>query len=241
MIGNIHSVFSGGTVDGPGIRFVVFMQGCPLRCKYCHNPDSWEFGVGEERSVKDLTQEIIKYKNYFGTQGGVTVSGGEPLVQIDFVTELLKSVKSYGINTAVDTSGFTFNENSEESVKKHEELSKYVDLYLLDIKHIDDDAHKDLTGVSNKNTLNFAKWLDKLGKKMWIRHVVVDGYTDDNEQLSKLSAFIKTLNNVEKIEVLPYHTMGTVKYQKMGIKYALEGVNPPSKERIIEVKNILKG
>ncbi|MBR5439712.1 MAG: pyruvate formate lyase-activating protein [Clostridia bacterium] len=241
MIGNIHSVFSGGTVDGPGIRFVVFMQGCPLRCKYCHNPDSWEFGVGEERSVKDLTQEIIKYKNYFGTQGGVTVSGGEPLVQIDFVTELLKSVKSYGINTAVDTSGFTFNENSEESVKKHEELSKYVDLYLLDIKHIDDNKHKELTGVSNKNTLNFAKWLDKLGKKMWIRHVVVDGYTDDNEQLLKLSAFIKTLNNVEKIEVLPYHTMGTVKYQKMGIKYALEGVNPPSKERIIEVKNILKG
>ena len=241
MVGNIHSVFSGGTVDGPGIRFVVFMQGCPLRCKYCHNPDSWELGVGEERTVKDLTQEIIKYKNYFGTQGGVTVSGGEPLVQIDFVTELLKSVKSYAINTAVDTSGFTFNENSEESVKKHEELSKYVDLYLLDIKHIDDNKHKELTGVSNKNTLNFAKWLDKLGKKMWIRHVVVDGYTDDNEQLSKLSAFIKTLNNVEKIEVLPYHTMGTVKYQKMGIKYALEGVNPPSKERIIEVKNILKG
>ena len=239
--GSVKQIETFGLVDGPGIRTVIFLTGCKLRCKYCHNPDSWELGVGEERTVKDLTQEIIKYKNYFGTQGGVTVSGGEPLVQIDFVTELLKSVKSYAINTAVDTSGFTFNENSEESVKKHEELSKYVDLYLLDIKHIDDNKHKELTGVSNKNTLNFAKWLDKLGKKMWIRHVVVDGYTDDNEQLSKLSAFIKTLNNVEKIEVLPYHTMGTVKYQKMGIKYALEGVNPPSKERIIEVKNILKG
>ncbi|MBO5851462.1 MAG: pyruvate formate lyase-activating protein [Clostridia bacterium] len=241
MIGKIHSVFSGGTVDGPGIRFVVFMQGCPLRCKYCHNPDSWQIDAGEERTVKDLTQEIIKYKNYFGTQGGVTVSGGEPLLQIEFVTELLKSVKSYGINTAVDTSGFTFNMNSEESVKKHEELSKYVDLYLLDIKHIDDDGHKSLTGVSNKNTLNYAKWLDEKGKKTWIRHVVVDGFTDDDVQLKKLSAFIKTLKNVEKIEVLPYHTLGVVKYQKMGLNYALEGVKPPSKERIAEVKNILKG
>ena len=240
MIGRIHSVFSGGTVDGPGIRFVVFMQGCPLRCKYCHNPDSWQIDAGEERTVKDLTQEIIKYKNYFGTQGGVTVSGGEPLLQIEFVTELLKSVKSYGINTAVDTSGFTFNVDSEESVKKHEELSKYVDLYLLDIKHIDDEGHKALTGVSNNNTLNYAKWLDEKGKKTWIRHVVVDGFTDDNEQLNKLSAFIKTLNNVEKVEVLPYHTLGVVKYQKMGLKYALEGVKAPSKERILEVKNILK-
>ncbi|MBR4419318.1 MAG: pyruvate formate lyase-activating protein [Clostridia bacterium] len=241
MIGKIHSVFSGGTVDGPGIRFVVFMQGCPLRCKYCHNPDSWEFGVGEERSVQDLTQEIIKYKNYFGTQGGVTVSGGEPLMQIDFVTELLKSVKSYGINTAVDTSGFTFNLDSEESVKKHQELAKYVDLYLLDIKHIDDEGHKALTGVSNKNTLDYAKWLDGQGKKMWIRHVVVKGYTDDDNELKKLSAFVKTLNNVEKIEVLPYHTLGVVKYQKMGIDYPLEGVEAPSKERIAEVKAILKG
>ena len=241
MIGRIHSVFSGGTVDGPGIRFVVFMQGCPLRCKYCHNPDTWEFGVGEERTVKDLTQEIIKYKNYFGTQGGVTVSGGEPLMQIEFVTELLKSVKSYGINTAVDTSGFTFNLNSEESVKKHEELSKYVDLYLLDIKHIEDEGHKELTGVSNVNTLNYAKWLDSQGKKMWIRHVVVDGFTDNDEQLKKLSAFVKTLNNVEKVEVLPYHTLGVVKYQKMGIEYPLAGVEAPTKERIAEVKSIFKG
>lgn len=239
MQGRIHSVFSGGTVDGPGIRFVVFMQGCPLRCKYCHNPDSWDFTRGELRSVEDLTKEIIRYKNYFGTTGGVTVSGGEPLLQIEFVTELLKSVKSYGINTAVDTSGFTFNENNPESVRLHEELDKYVDLYLLDIKHIEDDGHKSLTGVTNKNTLAYAKWLDSRNKKMWIRHVLVPSITDDDGLLNKLSGFIKTLNNVEKVEVLPYHTMGIVKYEKLGLEYPLKGVEAPSKERVINAKTIL--
>ena len=156
MVGKIHSVFSGGTVDGPGIRFVVFMQGCPLRCKYCHNPDSWNIKNGEERSVSDLLNEIVRYKSYYGQKGGVTVSGGEPLLQIDFVTELLKQAKSRGINTAVDTSGFTFDISNAEVVKKHELLDKYVDLYLLDIKHIDDDKHKSLTGVHNQNTLNYA-------------------------------------------------------------------------------------
>jgi pyruvate formate lyase activating enzyme len=215
------------------------MQGCPLRCKYCHNPDSWNYNLGEERSVDDLVSEIVKYKNYFGKYGGVTVSGGEPLLQIDFVIELLKACKQKGINTAVDTSGFTFNQDDVKSVAKHEELSKYVDLYLLDIKHIDDDKHKNLTGVSNKNTLNFAKWLDKNGKKVWIRHVLLDGYTDNDSDLIKLSSFIKTLSNVEKVEVLPYHTMGEVKYKKLGLDYALKGVNPPSKERVLNARNIL--
>ena len=200
MVGKIHSVFSGGTVDGPGIRFVVFMQGCPLRCKYCHNPDSWKVGAGEERSVYDLVSEIVRYKNYYGQKGGVTVSGGEPLLQIDFVTELLKEVKSRGINTAVDTSGFTFNLSDSESVKKHEILDEFVDLYLLEIKHIDDKAHKSLTGVHNQNTLIYAKWLSSRGKRIWIRLVLVPGLTDDDESLSKLSEFIKTIN-VEKIEV----------------------------------------
>lgn len=239
MTGKIHSVFSGGTVDGPGIRFVVFMQGCPLRCKYCHNPDTWEFSAGEERTALDLTNEIIKYKNYFGVKGGVTISGGEPLMQIDFVIELLKLVKSYGIHTAVDTSGFTFNQDSEESLKKHQELNKYVDLFLLDIKHINDDKHKALTGVSNKNTLNYCKWLDSQGKKTWIRHVLVDGYTNNDNDLTELSNFISTLNNVEKVEVLPYHTMGEVKYQKLGLTYALKGVTPPSKESVLNAKRIL--
>lgn len=239
MVGKIHSVFSGGTVDGPGIRFVAFLQGCPLRCKYCHNPDSWLLSDGEERSVWDLTQEIIRYKNYYGEKGGLTVSGGEPLLQIDFVTELLKSVKGYGINTAVDTSGFTFNPSDSECVKKHEELDKYVDLYLLDIKHIDDAKHKVLTGVHNLNTLAYAKWLSERGKRIWIRHVLVPGYTDDDESLQKLSDFIRTIN-VEKVEVLPYHTMGEVKYQKLGIDYPLKGVNPPTKESVQNAKRILQ-
>ncbi len=239
MVGKIHSVFSGGTVDGPGIRFVAFMQGCPLRCKYCHNPDSWLLSDGEERSVWDLTQEIIRYKSYYGEKGGLTVSGGEPLLQIDFVTELLKSVKGYGINTAVDTSGFTFNPSDSECVKKHEELDKYVDLYLLDIKHIDNDKHKELTGVHNLNTLAYAKWLSERGKRIWIRHVLVPGYTDDDESLQKLSDFIKSIK-VEKVEVLPYHTMGEVKYQKLGIDYALKGINPPTKESVQNAKRILQ-
>ncbi len=238
MVGKIHSVFSGGTVDGPGIRFVAFMQGCPLRCKYCHNPDSWLLTDGEERTVWDLTQEILRYKSYYGEKGGLTVSGGEPLLQIDFVTELLKSVKSYGINTAVDTSGYTFNPNDPDCVKKHENLDNFVDLYLLDIKHIDDDKHKELTGVHNKNTLAYAKWLSERGKRIWIRHVLVPGYTDDSESLQRLADFIKTIN-VEKVEVLPYHTMGEVKYQKLGLDYSLKGVEPPSKESVNNAKKIL--
>ncbi len=238
MVGKIHSVFSGGTVDGPGIRFVVFMQGCPLRCKYCHNPDSWNIKNGEERSVSDLLNEIVRYKSYYGQKGGVTVSGGEPLLQIDFVTELLKQVKSRGINTAVDTSGFTFDISNDEVVKKHELLDEYVDLYLLDIKHIDDDKHKSLTGVHNQNTLNYAKWLSSRGKRIWIRHVLVPSLTDDDESLLKLSKFIETIN-VEKVEVLPYHTMGEVKYQNLGIEYPLKGIEPPSKEVVEKAKRIL--
>ena len=238
MVGKIHSVFSGGTVDGPGIRFVVFMQGCPLRCKYCHNPDSWNIKNGEDRSVSDLLNEIVRYKSYYGQKGGVTVSGGEPLLQIDFVTELLKQVKSRGINTAVDTSGFTFDISNEEVVKKHELLDEYVDLYLLDIKHIDDDKHKSLTGVHNQNTLNYAKWLSSRGKRIWIRHVLVPSLTDDDESLIKLSKFIETIN-VEKVEVLPYHTMGEVKYQNLGIEYPLKGIEPPSKEVVEKAKRIL--
>lgn len=238
-MGKIHSVFSGGTVDGPGIRFVVFTQGCPLRCKFCHNPDTWKIGAGEERSVDDLIKEIVRYKNYFGLNGGLTISGGEPLVQLDFITELSKAAVKNGVNVAVDTSGYLFDETSPEKIKKFDKLNKYVDLYLLDIKHIDDDKHRMLTGVSNKHTLAFAKYLSESGKKMWIRHVLVPGITDDDDALIRLKEFVDTLKTVEKVEVLPYHTMGVPKYEKLGIDYPLKGVEPPSKERVMNAKRLL--
>lgn len=241
MKAKIHSFESFGTVDGPGIRFVTFFKGCPLRCKYCHNPDTWSQSGGDEYTVSDIVNQVMKYKNYYGDKGGITASGGEPLVQIDFLTELFKSLKENNINTAVDTSGFMFSKSDAESVKKHDELIKYTDLFLLDIKHIDNEAHIELTGVSNKNTLDFAKYLSSKGKKMWIRHVLVPGITDNDEQLFKLKAFIDTLKTVEKVEVLPYHTMGMVKYKNLGLPYKLEGVEPPNKERIENAKRILRG
>lgn len=241
MKAKIHSFESFGTVDGPGIRFVTFFKGCPLRCKYCHNPDTWSGAGGKEYTVSDIVNQVVKYKNYYGDKGGITASGGEPLMQIDFVTELFKSLKEQNINTAVDTSGFMFDSSNPESIQKHDELIKYTDLFLLDIKHIDDDAHIELTGVSNKNILNFAKYLSSKGKKMWIRHVLVPGITDDDEQLIKLKAFIDTLKTVEKVEVLPYHTMGTVKYKNLGLPYKLEGVKPPEKDRVENAKKILRG
>lgn len=240
MMGRIHSFESFGTVDGPGIRFVVFLQGCPLRCRYCHNPDTWKAG-GEEYTAEEIVSRALRYKNYFGDKGGVTVTGGEPLVQIDFVIELFKILKEKGIHTCVDTSGITFNPESQESVDKHEALTKWTDLFLLDIKHIDEEACKKLTGHSNKNTLAFAKFLSDHGKKTWIRQVLVPGITDDEESLKRTRGFIDTLKTVEKVEVLPYHTMGTVKYEKLGLEYPLKGVEAPTKESVEKAKRILRG
>ncbi len=240
MIGRVHSFESFGTVDGPGIRFVVFLQGCPLRCRYCHNPDTWKAG-GEKYTAEEIVSRALRYKNYFGDKGGVTVTGGEPLVQIDFVIELFKMLKERGVHTCVDTSGITFNPDSAESVDKHEELLKVSDLFLLDIKHIDDEACKKLTGHSNRNTLAFAKFLSKNGKKIWIRQVLVPGVTDDESSLTRTREFIDTLQTVEKIEVLPYHTMGEVKYEKLGLAYPLKGVEAPTKESVEKAKRILKG
>ena len=240
MTGRIHSFESFGTVDGPGIRFVVFLQGCPLRCRYCHNPDTWKAG-GEEYTAEEIVSRALRYKNYFGDKGGVTVTGGEPLVQIDFVIELFKILKEKGIHTCVDTSGITFNPDSQESVDKHKELLKVSDLFLLDIKHIDDEACKKLTGHSNKNTLAFAKFLSENGKPIWIRQVLVPNITDSEESLKRTRKFIDTLKTVEKIEVLPYHTMGTVKYEKLGLSYPLQGVEAPTKESVQKARSILKG
>lgn len=239
MTGRIHSFESFGTVDGPGIRFVAFLQGCPLRCQYCHNPDTWGAG-GEEYDAQTVADKAMRYRNYFGDKGGVTVSGGEPLLQIDFVIELFKILKAQGVHTCVDTSGITFRPDDEKCVKKYEELLALTDLFLLDIKHIDDEACKKLTGHSNKNTLAFAAFLSDHGKSMWIRQVLVPGITDGEESLHRTRAFIDGLKTVEKVEVLPYHTLGVVKYEKLGLAYPLEGVQAPTKERVLNAKRILK-
>lgn len=236
LTGYVHSFESLGTVDGPGIRFVVFMQGCPMRCKYCHNPDTWEFSGGSKYTAEEVALRALRYKSYI-KNGGVTVSGGEPLMQIDFVTELFIVLKQNGIHTALDTSGIAFNKENTEKVQN---LLKYTDLVLLDIKHIDDAEHKKLTGLSNAYVLDFAKFLSDSGKDMWIRHVLVDGITDKDEYLHKLKDFISTLKTVKKVEVLPYHTMGEIKYNKLGLEYPLKGVNPPSKQRVENAKQILQ-
>ena len=239
MTGRIHSFESFGTVDGPGIRFVIFLQGCPLRCQYCHNPDTWAVG-GEEYTAEDVGQRALRYRKYFGDKGGVTVTGGEPLLQMDFVIELFTLLKANGIHTCVDTSGIMFHENDPMSVEKHEKLLSVTDLFLLDIKHIDEEACKKLTGQSNENTLAFAKFLSDHGKAMWVRQVIVPDITDDDETLQRTRTFIDSLKTVEKVEVLPYHTMGVVKYEKLGMEYPLKDVNAPSKERVMNAKRILR-
>ena len=239
LTGLIHSFETFGTVDGPGIRFVVFMQGCPMRCKYCHNPDTWTYSGGNPYSAEEVAEKILKYKSYL-QGGGVTVSGGEPLLQIEFVTELFEILKEKGVHTALDTSGITFDLSDEKCVQMHRRLLKFCDLVLLDIKHIDDAEHKKLTGRSNKNALDFAKFLSDNGVDMWIRHVLVPKITDDDEQLKKLRAFIGGLKTVKKVEVLPYHKMGEVKYEKLGFDYPLKGVQPPAQERVENARKILK-
>lgn len=236
MKGYIHSFESFGTVDGPGIRFVVFTQGCPLRCKYCHNPDTWGKG-GTEYETSDVVQRVLRYKNYFSKGGGVTVSGGEPLLQKEFLLELFTRLKAEGIHTAVDTSGYCFTEEKKE---EWDDLLAVTDLVLLDIKHIDSEKHKQLTGKGNENTLAFARYLSEKHKPVWIRHVLVPSVTDDDESLIKLRAFIDELSSVEKVEVLPYHTLGVMKYEKLGMEYPLKGIEPPTKERLENAKRILR-
>ena len=238
MTGRIHSFESFGTVDGPGIRYVIFFQGCPLRCQYCHNPDTWANG-GKEYTAEQIVAQALRYKNYFGEKGGVTATGGEPLMQIDFLIELFTQFKAKGLHTCIDTSGITFNPNSQQSVDKHKKLLEVTDLVMLDIKHIDDEACKKLTGHSNANTLAFAKFLSENNQPTWIRQVIVPGITDSEETLRQTRAFIDTLSMVEKVEVLPYHTLGEVKYEKLGIEYPLKGVETPAKERVMYAKRIL--
>lgn len=209
-----------------------------MRCKYCHNPDTWALNGGTPYTPEEVVKEVLKYKSYI-KNGGVTVSGGEPLIQIDFVTELFKLLKKENIHTALDTSGITFNAKDENGVQKHKTLLNYTDLVLLDVKHIDEEKHKEITRHSNKNTLGFASFLSENGTPVWIRHVLVPGLTDDDNSLYRLKEFINGLKTVEKVEVLPYHAMGEVKYEKMGIRYPLKGVLPPAEERVENARKIL--
>ncbi len=238
MTGRVHSFESFGTVDGPGIRFVVFLQGCPLRCQYCHNPDTWGAG-GTEYTTDEVVSRALRYRNYFGDKGGVTATGGEPLLQIDFLIELFEKLKAQGIHTCVDTSGITFQREDPESVKKHERLLEVTDLFLVDMKHIDEEKCKKLTGQSNQKTLDFMRFLSEKGKATWIRQVLVPEITDDEDDLQKTRDFIDTLKTVERVEVLPYHTMGLVKYERLGLEYPLKGVQAPVKESVVNAKRIL--
>lgn len=236
--GRIHSVESFGSADGPGVRYIVFLKGCNMRCQYCHNPDTWAKDGGELMTPEEVLKKALRYKTYWKEKGGITVSGGEALLQIDFVTELFWLAKEKGVNTCLDTSGNPFS--LEEPFKsKFDELMKYTDLFMLDIKHMDDAAHRKLTGQTNQNILEMAAYLSDHGKAMWIRHVLVPGITTEEDELHRLRSFLDTLKTVERVEVLPYHTLGVFKWKELGIPYQLEGVDPPTKEQIDRAKEIL--
>ncbi len=232
--GRIHSLESFGTVDGPGIRFITFMQGCLMRCQYCHNRDTWDLHGGREVEVSELMEQIISYRPFLeASGGGVTASGGEAILQADFVSTLFAACKKEGIHTCLDTNGF---------VRKYtpiiDELLDNTDLVLLDIKHIDDQQHINLTHVSNHRTLDFAKYLHKKQQKTWIRYVVVGGFTDDIDSARRLAEFIKPMNNVEKIELLPYHQLGNHKWEAMGEEYQLNTISPPSSDTMEQIKAV---
>ncbi|WP_221076496.1 pyruvate formate lyase 1-activating protein [Agarivorans aestuarii] len=235
-IGRIHSTESCGTVDGPGIRFIVFMQGCLMRCQYCHNRDTWDLHGGKEVSVTELMSDLTPYRRFMNASGGgVTASGGEAILQAEFVRDLFRECQAQGIHTCLDTNGY---------VRKHtdviDELLDVSDLVMLDIKQIHDEVHQDLVGVSNKRTLDFARYLHKVGQKTWIRYVVVPGFTDDEKSAHDLGEFLAPFDNVEKIELLPYHELGKHKWTAMGEDYPLAGVKPPSKDTMETISGILK-
>ena len=272
--GYIHSIDSFGSVDGPGVRFVTFLQGCHMRCRYCHNPDTWKLAnadaVSEQQisenaaqahantvqntasdsaapssvcNYKEMTpsaliRQALRYKRYWGKEGGITVSGGEPLLQIDFMNELFRLAKENGVGTVLDTAGQPFTRENP-FFSKLTDLMENTDLVMLDLKHIDPEKHRALTGHTNENILAFARYLNEIGKPMWIRHVLVPGVTDDNENLHGIRAFLDTLSNVKKVEVLPYHTLGIYKWESLGIPYTLKDVDPPTADTVKRAEEIL--
>lgn len=238
MKGHIHSLQSFGTVDGPGVRYVVFLQGCPMRCLYCHNPDTWVVNAGEEMEASYIIEQYKRNEGFY-TDGGLTVTGGEPLLQIDFLLELFTLCKENNINTCIDTSGITYKPNNKEYNEKLEKLLTMTDLVMLDIKHIDPEKHKALTGQPNDGILAFAELLSERNIPIWIRHVVVPGYTDDDEYLEKLGYFIGGLKSLKALDVLPYHDMAKPKYENLGIDYVLKDVPPLDKAVALEKKQVI--
>ena len=238
MDGFIHSTESFGTVDGPGVRFVIFLQGCPMRCQYCHNPDTWKMNTGQRRSAESLIRDYERNAQFY-RKGGITVTGGEALMQIDFLLELFGLAKEKGIHTCLDTSGITYYPGSSSYNAKLDKLMELTDLVMLDIKHIDPQGHKTLTGHDNAGILAFARYLAAKKIPVWIRHVVVPGITDDPGQLTRLGWFLATLPNVQALDVLPYHVMGVSKYKELGIPYPLEGVEAATKAQAEQARTII--
>lgn len=239
MQGRIHSIESFGSVDGPGTRFIIFVQGCNMRCLYCHNVDTWDCHKGQLRSTDELLDQAERYRPYWGPEGGITVSGGEPLLQIDFLLELFQKAKARGINTCIDTAGQPFT-RKEPFFSKFQQLMDVTDILLLDVKHIDPEAHKKLTGWGNDNILDLFRYLSEIHKPIWVRQVLVPGYTDDPASLQRTRDFLDTLTNVQRVEVLPYHNMGLYKWEELGIPNQLKDVKPPTREQVDKARAILK-
>lgn len=240
IIGNFHSIETFGLVDGPGVRYILFLQGCNLRCKYCHNPETWKCNVGKTVSPKEAFEKAYRYKTYWRDNGGITVSGGEPLLQINFVIEFFKYAKEKNIHTTIDTAGNPFTKE-EPFFSKFKQLMELTDLFMLDMKEMDDKKHIELTGKTNKNIIEMADYLSEQNKEMWIRHVLVPGLTDQEDGLIELRKKIDSWKNVSKVEILPYHTLGLFKWENMGIDYPLDGVRTPSEEEIKKAEKILLG
>ena len=232
MKGYVHSIETCGTLDGPGIRYVVFLQGCPLRCKFCHNPDTWQLYAGKQYSVDELVTDILKYRNFI-RNGGVTLSGGEPLLQADFAAELFRKLKKQGIHTAVDTSGAIPLKVCKAAIDE-------VDLVLLDIKSIDTFKSQEMTGKGNETALELLDYLEENKKDVWVRHVVVPGITEDYDDIEKMGEYLSKFTVISRVEILPFHKMGEYKWKQLGMKYDLEETPEPAKESIVKIKDILK-
>ena len=239
-LGYIHSVETFGLVDGPGVRYIIFLQGCAMRCQYCHNPETWAFTQDTAKTPQEAFSAAYRYRNYWRGNGGLTISGGEPLLQLDFVSEVFRLARAKKVQTALDTSAQPFAPDNAEWMARFDRLLENTDLVILDLKEIDDEKHKKLTGHSNKNILAMAQYVASKGVNLWIRHVLVPGLTDDEEGLRRTADFIRSLKTVQRVEVLPYHTLGLFKWQKLGITYPLPDAVPPTAEQVKRAEELLE-